>query len=46
MSLKETAFGVNVSEKLVYEYLKLVRQKQLVLKAQQPIMENENDLPF
>lgn len=47
LSLKETAFAVNVSEKLVYEYLNLIQQNQVDLTQQNPIMEfKEDDLPF
>jgi len=45
LSVKETAFAVKVSEKLVYEYLTLVQENQIDPKSQALIME-EDDLPF
>jgi transposase len=46
LSVKEAAFAVKVSEKLVYEYLNLVDENQMDLKNQDPIMEKEDDFPF
>ncbi len=47
LSLKETSFAVNVSEKLVYEYLNLIQENHLDLTTQAPIMDKEeDDLPF
>ena len=46
LSLKETAFAVKVSEKLVYEYLNLIHDNQIDLTTQKPIMDTEDDLPF
>jgi DNA-binding CsgD family transcriptional regulator len=46
LSLKETSFAVNVSEKLVYEYLNLIQENHLDSTTQAPIMDKEDDLPF
>jgi DNA-binding CsgD family transcriptional regulator len=46
LSVKEAAFAVNVSQKLVYEYLNLVHENQIASKSQDRIMEKEDDLPF
>ena len=46
LGVKETAFAVKVSEKLVYEYLNLIHENQMDLLNQHSIMDAEDDLPF
>lgn len=46
LSPENTAFAVNVSEKLVYEYMALIEQNHMDLNTNSNIMEVDDDLPF
>lgn len=46
LSPENTAFAVNVSKKLVYEYMALIKQNNLNPQTISPKMEVDDDLPF